>query len=65
MRMMHGYKGELFVLYLSFIGWMILSSFTCGLLYVLYVGPYIEMTKAGFCKGQNARAAKISSARRN
>ncbi len=48
MRMMHGYKGELFVLYLSFIGWMILCSFTFGLLYILYVGPYMELTKAGF-----------------
>ena len=51
------------MLYLSFIGWMILSSFTCG--YVL-VGPYIEMTKAGFYgRSKRSRCKKISSARRN
>ncbi len=47
-RMMHGHKGELFVLYLSFIGWMLLSMLTLGVLWLLYVGPYFEQTRAIF-----------------
>ena len=38
-RMMMGHKWELFCLNLSFIGWYILSIFTCGLL-LIYVVPY-------------------------
>lgn len=48
MRMMAGHKGELFVYYLSFIGWGILSGLTCGVLYIFYVGPYINNTFAGY-----------------
>lgn len=48
MRMMDGHKGELFVFYLSYIGWAILSSFTLGLLHLLYVGPYMQIAAAGF-----------------
>jgi uncharacterized membrane protein len=47
-RMMHGHKMELFVLYLSFIGWLLLSAMTFGILFVVYVGPYIESSLAGF-----------------
>ena len=51
MRMMEGHKLELFVLHLSFIGWAILSSFTCGILLVLYVGPYMQITTVGhYCE---------------
>ena len=48
MRMTNGYKGRLFVMYLSFIGWLILSMFTFGILYIVYVGPYMYTTMAGF-----------------
>lgn len=48
MRMMEGHKMELFVFYLSFIGWMILSSLTFGILQFFYVGPYMETSLAGF-----------------
>lgn len=48
MRMMDGHKGELFVLYLSFIGWALLSGLTFGLLALLYVNPYTQLTFAGF-----------------
>ena len=34
-----------FVLDLSFMGWELLSSFTCGILGVFYVNPYIQATK--------------------
>ena len=48
MRMMRGHKAELFVFHLSFVGWAILSSFTFGLLALLYVGPYMQIATAGF-----------------
>lgn len=47
MYLMDGHKMELFVLQLSFIGWMILSSLTFGLLLV-YVIPYMEAATANF-----------------
>ena len=45
-EMMTGNKWDSFVLDLSFIGWIFLSMFTCMILYVFYVGPYIYMTDA-------------------
>ena len=45
-QMMKGHKGDAFVLDLSFIGWLILSALTCGILHVFYVGPYIYATDA-------------------
>lgn len=45
-EMMDGEKWNAFVLDLSFIGWIILSVFTCGLLAVFYVSPYMHMTQA-------------------
>jgi len=48
MRMTKGHKMDLFVLALSFIGWMILSALTFGILYFVYVGPYMYATFAGF-----------------
>ena len=47
MRMTQGYKGEIFVMGLSFIGWLILSALTAGILYIFYVGPYINTSFAG------------------
>ncbi len=44
-RMMSGQKGAAFVLDLSFIGWILLSILTCGLLLIFYVEPYIWATK--------------------
>jgi len=48
MRMTNGYKMELFVACLSFIGWFILSSLTLGVLWIVYVGPYFSATFAGY-----------------
>lgn len=45
-RMMDGEKWNAFILDLSFIGWEILSVFTCGLLSVFYINPYKEATIA-------------------
>lgn len=38
-----GHKGELFVLYLSFIWWILLTSITCGIAGI-YVFPYMNQT---------------------
>ena len=45
--MMKGHKGELFVLDLSFIGWVIASMFTFGI-GLFWVSPYMECTRANF-----------------
>ncbi len=47
MRMTNGYKGEIFVLGLTFIGWFLLSALTFGLLGIFYVNPYYYTTLAG------------------
>lgn len=44
---MDGNKGELFILQLSFIGWIILTVFTCGLGMIVLV-PYMEVTYGNF-----------------
>ena len=45
--MMEGHKMELFVLDLSFIGWYLLCSLTCGLAF-LYVTPLVNAAHANF-----------------
>ena len=47
MRMTSGHKGGIFVMYLSFIGWALLSALTFGILWFLYVGPYMYTSFAG------------------
>lgn len=47
-ELMMGHKMEYFKLMLGFIGWILLSILTFGILYVLYVGPYIESAKVNF-----------------
>lgn len=44
-RMTNGHKMELFVLGLSFIGWILLGYVTCGIAYI-WVYPYIQATFA-------------------
>lgn len=44
-ELMKGHKWDLFVLHLSFIGWILLSMLTCGILTVFYVGPYMQMAQ--------------------
>jgi uncharacterized membrane protein len=48
MRMTSGYKAELFIMHLSFLGWSLLSCLTFGILFVVYTGPYISATDAGY-----------------
>ena len=46
-ELMRGYKGQYFVLQLSFIGWNIIGCLTFGL-GMLWVTPYVECTNANF-----------------
>lgn len=43
----HGYKWELFVLDLSFLGWNILCALTLGILSI-WIMPYIQQTDVGY-----------------
>lgn len=47
MRMTEGHKGDIFVMYLSFIGWMLLSCITFGLVGFFYSNPYMYISLAG------------------
>jgi len=47
MDMMKGHKWELFMLYLSFIGWFILCLFTMGIGF-LWLIPYVNVTVSKF-----------------
>lgn len=44
---MKGYKGKLFLMYLSFVGWFILGAFTFGILYI-WLTPYIMTSTVKF-----------------
>jgi len=46
-RMMDGHKAELFILDLSFIGWLIVGSLVCGI-GVLWVAPYMNAARTYF-----------------
>jgi len=48
MRITDGYKGTLFVMYLSFLGWQLLSTLTLGILGIVFVTPYFFLTCAGY-----------------
>lgn len=58
-KMMRGHKGELFVLRLSFILWILGTIFTCGLLGIyfdpyantVYAAYYDELKRIGFANG--------------
>jgi len=45
-EMMDGQKWNAFVLDLSFLGWIILAAFTCGILNIFWVNPYVYATEA-------------------
>lgn len=46
-EMMKGYKWDLFLLELTFIGWLFLTILTCGIA-VIWVAPYISTAEAFF-----------------
>lgn len=57
-KMMNGYKGKLFLLHLSFIGWALLCLLTLGIGY-LWLAPYIQASTA--CFYQNVKEASNDS----
>lgn len=56
-QMMKGNKWKSFVLDISFIGWVLLSALTLGLLSIFYVDPYIEATNAELYRALSGNAA--------
>lgn len=46
-QLMDGHKADLFVLYLSFIGWFILGGITLGIGFI-WIIPYMRLTLANF-----------------
>ena len=53
-RITQGHKADLFVLYLSFLGWNILAWFTFGILYIWLI-PYMQATVANFYRSLTAK----------
>lgn len=47
-EIMNGHKGQLFGLYLSFLGWMIVDCFTCFILGTLFIQPYMQFALMEF-----------------
>ena len=47
MKITNGRKGDIFVMYLSFIGWGLLSMVTFGITQIFYSGPYMQVSLAG------------------
>jgi uncharacterized membrane protein len=56
MVLMHGNKWRLFCLHLSFIGWLLLSGITFGIL-LLWVIPYMQTATAEFYQDLISRQA--------
>lgn len=56
MRMTDRNKGGMFVMYLSFLGWWLLSGLTFGILGLLFVGPYTATSFAGLYTELKAKA---------
>ena len=57
-EIMKGYKCELFVLELSFIGWWIVVAITCGI-GALFVYPYQQVTNANFYLALKSRQTEF------
>lgn len=62
-RMTDGYKMDIFVTYLSFLGWIFLSAFTFGILQILHVGPYMGVTLGGVYQELKANALENGTIR--
>ena len=60
-KMMEGHKGEYFMLWLSFIGWILLGIITLGIGF-LWIGPYMATTGAAYydwLKKQSLEGAQV------
>lgn len=58
-NMMKGHKWDLFVLDLSFLGWILLDILTLGILGIFYVNPYIASTHAAFYDALKAETTDL------
>jgi uncharacterized membrane protein len=58
MRMTKGHKGKIFVMGLSFIGWLLLSAITFGMVGLFYAGPYMNTSFAGMYDELKAEALR-------
>lgn len=56
-QMMNGHKWRTFLLDLSFIGWMLLSLITCGLVGIFYEKPYRSSSRAALYQELKKNAA--------
>jgi len=54
-RITKGYKWDLFVMWMSFIGWAVLCIFTCGIGFI-WLTPYINMSMVNAYHGLMKRA---------
>ncbi len=61
MRMTNGHKGEIFVFYLSFLGWMLLSAITMDIVGIFYAFPYYTVSLAGIYEELKAESQGIVS----
>ena len=50
-RITRGRKMQIFVMELSFVGWLLLSGLTFGILQIVHVGPYMNLSLAGLYVG--------------
>ncbi len=57
-ELMRGHKFDLFYLYLSFIGWAILSIFTLGIGFIWLI-PYMQMSVAAFYEDLKAETTIV------
>ena len=46
-RMTYGYKGDIFLMGMSFFGWILLCELSFMILYFFWVGPYMSVAMAG------------------
>ncbi len=60
-EMTKGHKGQLFVTYLSFIGWSIVCSFTLGIGY-LWLIPYMQVTMANIYNQLKGESVQVGEA---
>ena len=58
-EMMNGHKWNAFVLDLSFIGWHLLATITCGLVGIFYVNPYVQATNAELYMALSTKQATL------
>lgn len=47
MKITYGRKWDIFIMYVSFIGWILLAGMTFGLTHIFYSGPYMNTAFAG------------------